>query len=419
MLKENEGIDSEPEIDVRSLKQENRQLRNELARLKAVDQFVREREQVLQIILDSATDAIITIDEDSSIIHASAAVFQVFGYTAAEIAGQSVTILIPDGMRDQHLMGISRFTRTGKPQNSWKGLRFEGLHRNGHLFPIEVSFGAVRRPDGSLRFTGIIRDVTAAVEAEQRMRNQLDELAHRQRLLSVGEMATGLAHELNQPLLAMCLQADAAVTMLPDSDGEEADDQSELRTTLQEIADQAHRASRIIRSVRSLVRREGVARQSVSLSKIVESVLPICEHCCRQGNSKLSVNIPKDLPRVDAADIQIGQVLANLVQNAVTAMSDVSETTRSVEVTARQVESDLIEVRVRDFGRGIQNDSADQLFESFFTTGVGGLGMGLVICRSIVEEHGGHIRAANAPDQGAIFTFTLRCSSHAESDAHG
>lgn len=406
--------------DVDSLERENRRLKSELAMLKAADQFVREREKILQIILDSATDVIVTIDQTSEIVHANTAAYKVFGYTAGELIGESVMILMPEASRERHRAGVSRFLRTGQQQQSWQGLRFNGLHRDGHEFPIEMSFGAVQRPDGSFRFTGIIRDVTALVEAEDSKRRQLGELAHRQRLLSVGEMASGLAHELNQPLLAICLQADVAACLLektlqqssssPDSAGTILIDRSatgDLQSNLSEIATQAERASRVIRSVRGLVRRDEVPGTSVSIAKIVSDVLPICEHCCDQGRTELVVDVAEDLPPVIAEETLIGQVIANLVQNAVTAMSEAAQSARRVNLSAREITENLVEVSVGDTGEGFLPELIDQLFESFYTTRSEGLGLGLAICRSIVERHGGSIRAENSPRGGAIFTFTL------------
>ena len=406
--------------DVDSLQRENRRLKSELAMLKAADQFVREREKILQIILDSATDVIVTIDQTSEIVHANAATYKVFGYTAGELIGQSVMILMPEAAKERHRTGISRFLRTGQQQQSWQGLRFNGLHRDGREFPIEMSFGALQRPDGSYRFTGIIRDVTALVEAEDSKRRQLGELAHRQRLLSVGEMASGLAHELNQPLLAICLQADVAASLLektlqqcaPSSAAAETvsldrSGASDLQSSLSEIATQAERASRVIRSVRGLIRRDEVRKAPVSIAKIVSDVLPICEHCCDQGRTELVLDVAEDLPPVVAEETLIGQVIANLVQNAVTAMSGAAHPSRRVHVSAREVSNHLVEVSVADTGEGLSPDVIEQLFESFYTTRSEGLGLGLAICRSIIEQHGGHIRAENSPRGGATFTFTL------------
>ncbi len=415
---------SEP--DQESLARENRRLKSELTRLKAADQFVREREKVLQIILDSATDVIVTINQQSEIIHVNAAVHQVFGHSAAALIGQPVTVLMPENARELHCADISCFLRTGKQQRSWQGLRFNGLHRDGHEFPIEMSFGAMQRPDGTYRFTGIIRDVTRLVEAEEIKRRQLGELAHRQRLLSVGEMASGLAHELNQPLLAICLQADAAAEMLssilvhdPNSDdGSSVRKQAavcevdgttatELKNSLSEIANQAERASRVIRSVRSLVRREETSRTAVSVSRIISNVLPICEHCCEQGRVQLVMNVPPSLPDVLVEETLIGQVIANLVQNAVTAMKDTSPSCRRVEISVVEVTDGFIQVAISDSGEGFTDEAACRLFESFYTTRPDGLGLGLAICRSIIEAHGGNLHAQNAADGGATFTFTL------------
>lgn len=185
---------------------------------------------------------------------------------------------------------------------------------------------------------------------------------------------------------------------------------SGLQSSLTEIATQAERASRVIRSVRGLVRREDASRSAVCLAKIVTDVLPICEHCCDQGGTQLVVNVSPSLPDVIAEETLIGQVIANLVQNAVTAMREVSPSYRRVEIAAEEVSGNQVQVIVSDAGEGLPTQAIEHLFESFYTTRSDGLGLGLAICRSIIESHGGYIRAENAPNSGATFAFTLPAS---------
>jgi len=403
-------------------------IRREVQRLRGENEFLRQKEQTFHLVFESASDAIVTIDQRGQIQHANAGVRYVFGHSPDDLIGQSIEELIPANLRPSHATGLRRFLRTGQRQRGWSGLRTRGLHRDGREIPIEVSFGAIRLPDGAYRFTGIMRDVTRHVEQETSERQQLNDLAHQQRRRAVNEMATGLAHELNQPLQAICLQADAAAQLCSEdmvsTDGHTATAQngasfnsySELRDALTEIADQAERASRIIRSVRELVRRKEPRRETVSLATLIESVLPICRLYASRAGIELLVAGPVGLPKVRVDPIQIEQVLVNLIQNAVEAMERSLNGPRVIEIrtTIEQPVSETddafagrcLTVTVRDHGVGLPLAAASRVFDSFYTTRPDGVGLGLAICRTIVEDHGGQIRAV-AADPGAEFCFTI------------
>jgi two-component system sensor kinase FixL len=403
-------------------------MRRDVQRLRAENEFLRQKEQTFHLVFESASDAIVTVDQRGRILHVNGGVQNVFGHSPEELMGQSIERLIPDTLRESHSTGLRRFLRTGQRQRGWSGLRTRGLRADGHELPIEVSFGAMRLPDGSYRFTGIMRDVTRHVEQEISERQQLNDLAHQQRRRAVNEMATGLAHELNQPLQAICLQADAAAQLCtdgltPTDDGAAPDGvgtgfgfSSELREALIEIADQAERASRIIRSVRELVRRNEPRREEVSIASLIEVVRPICELYAAQAGIELAVRVPATLPLVRVDPVQIEQVLVNLIQNAVEAMEQSIDGPRVIEISAaaERVSAGLsdggaqhcLRISVRDHGTGLPKATASRVFDSFFTTRPDGVGLGLAICRTIVEDHGGRITAA-AADPGAEFSFTI------------
>ncbi len=412
---------------------ESMDIRRELQRLRAENEFLRQKEQTFHRVFESASDAIVTLDQHGHILYVNAGVQHVFGHSPEQLTGQSVERLIPGDVQSSLATDLRRFVRTGLRQSAWSGMRTRGRHRDGHEFPIEVSFGAMRLPDGSYRFTGIIRDVTQHVEKETTERQQLSELAHQQRLRAVNEMATGLAHELNQPLQAICLQADAAAQLcpecLPQTDSNATPTVStskdipalsavstELRDALTEIADQAERASRIIRAVRELVRRNEPRREAVSLTSLVEAVLPICELSAARAGIELAVRLPPNLPQVRVDSVQIEQVLVNLIQNAVEAMEQTASGPRLIEISAtpgsptttvhESTTERCVTVAVRDNGTGLPDGIRQQVFENFFTTRPDGVGLGLAICRTIVEDHGGRISAADA-EPGAEFTFTI------------
>lgn len=395
---------------------ELRRLRLELKQLRATDQFVREKEQMLHLIFESASDAIVTIDGAGKVLHANAGLTRVFGHRPDAVTGQSVSMLIPGDLREAHATGLKRFVCTGHRTQPWSGLRLRGLHEDGHEFPVEVSFGSMRLPGGEYRFTGIMRDVTVHIEKETVERRQLSDLAHRQRLRSVNEMATGLAHELNQPLQAICLQADAASQLARE------DSSPDLKLALTEIADQAERASRIVRSVRSLVQRRKPSRESVSVEALLRTVLPLCEHYATRSGIRLVTQIEERLPDVFVDAVQIEQVIVNLVQNAVDAMLSADCEEDHIDVAAGLTSGEsspgMVRISVRDFGGGLPTESTDRLFDSFYTTKAEGIGLGLAICRTIVEDHGGRI-AARSTDPETEFTFTVPVADASPGDPRG
>ena len=388
-------------------------LRREVRRLRAVDQFVRQKEQTLHLIFESASDAIVTIDGDGRILHANAGLARVFGHSPRDVLDQSITMLIPEEHREAHATGLKRFIRTGRRRQEWTGLRLRGLHRDGHEFPVEVSFGAMKLPDGDFRFTGIMRDITRSVERETSEREQLSELARRQRFLSVNEMATGLAHELNQPLQAICLQADAAVASLRTTSGTSEG----LQASLTEIAYQAERASRIVRSVRSMVQHREPTREMTSIETLLKTVLPLCEHYAARIGVRVTTRLSRNLPAVFVEPVQVEQVIVNLVQNAVDAMGSAERDRREIEISAAcsaeetvsTSRSQMVQVSVLDHGTGLPAGNPERLFDSFVTTKAEGIGLGLAICRTIIDDHGGRIRA-ESHDDGTVFSFTLPIS---------
>lgn len=385
------------------LSEENLRLRREVTRLQATAQLVREREQTLHFLFEAVSDLIVTLHQDGRILSVNSSLQRIFGFHPEAVIGQPVTLLMPDHLQRASEAAMKRFIRTGMRTIPGR-LRTHGKHQDGHEFPIEVSFDGFRQPDGTWRFTGMIRDLTQQVADEERERRHLSELTHRQRLRSVGEMATGLAHELNQPLLAICLQADMAVQMLDALPGDIA---GSLRTSLREIADESQRASRIVKAVRTLVRRESPVRQKVRIADLIETILPICERWAERSSIRIECQVAPDLPEVRVEPVQIEQVIANLVQNAVDAMSGTPQPQRRIELLATPATGSRIQLSIRDYGEGLPEGPAERLFDSFFTTRPHGIGLGLAICRSIVEDHGGQIRAERPSGGGARFVMTL------------
>ncbi len=241
-------------------------------------------------------------------------------------------------------------------------------------------------------------------QAEAQMRLHLSDLAHLGRLKTVGQLATSLAHELNQPLAAVSLQSEIA-TQLVNQDG--AAPRDELLSALREITEQSQRAGAIVRSLREQVRKPEPLRSTVSVNEVVRDAVRLIEPQAERAGVTIRSKLSEALPPILGDSIQLEQVLLNLLQNAIEAMTNAEAGPQLVQVESRCEDAQQITVSVTDTGVGFAPDEVERVFERFHSTKPQGMGMGLAICRSIVEAHGGRLWGAANPDRGATFTLTL------------
>lgn len=253
------------------------------------------------------------------------------------------------------------------------------------------------------RVVGLAEDITARKRVEEQARQLHADLAHMSRLSSLGEMATGLAHELNQPLTAITNYAQGCVRRLKSN----AISQDELENILSRIATQARRSGSIIQGLENLVRKSSALRFEIDVNHSIMEVADLANAEAAQHHAKARFELEPNLPAVMADQTQLQQVILNLVQNGCEAIQDTPESRRAVTVRTKKRGDRELEISVSDNGRGISESLGERLFEPFFTTKVQGIGMGLAISRSIVESHGGRLWATPNPDQGTTFYFTL------------
>ena len=255
-----------------------------------------------------------------------------------------------------------------------------------------------------LELIGVTIDVSAQKQAELQLQIQREEMSHLNRVALMGEMTASVAHELNQPLTAIANNASAARRFL-----ERGNINPELlRELLQDMVSDSQRAAEVIRGIRALVRKdENVARSVLNLNAIIADTLRLVSSDIVLRESIVTTEMDHSLPQVEAAPVQIQQVLLNLIMNALDAVEALPPLERRIVVTTRSLNGEAAEVSVRDFGPGLPKDRPQKVFDHFFSTKQTGMGMGLTIVRSIVETHGGRISAENAPDRGACFTFHL------------
>jgi two-component system sensor kinase FixL len=362
---------------------------------------LEEREAHLQSILDTIPDAMIVIDENGIMTSFSAAAERLFGWSAAEAIGRNVSVLMPSPYREQHDGYLNRYKTTGERRIIGIGRVVVGERKDGSTFPMELSVGEVRSR-GQRLFTGFVRDLTERQTTERRLQDMQSELVHVSRLTALGEMASALAHELNQPLSAIANYVKGSERLL----AADPPDKEKIRGALAQAAEQALRAGQIIRRLRDFVAKGEAERRIESLPKLLEEAGALAMIGAKERGVHLRFDISREVELVLADKVQIQQVVLNLMRNAIDAMEDSPR--RELVVAARPAEDDLVDISVSDTGPGISPTIAETLFQPFMTTKATGMGVGLSISRTIVEAHGGRIWAEPRKGGGTVFHFTLR-----------
>lgn len=359
------------------------------------------REAHVKSILDTVPDAMIVIDDRGTMQSFSAAAERLFGYSAEEVLGKNVKMLMPAPYRESHDGYLQRYMRTGERRIIGIGRVVVGERRDGSTFPVELNVGEMKT--GNQRFfTGFIRDLTESQKTEARLQELQAELVHVSRLTAMGEMASALAHELNQPLSAIANYMKGSRRLLEDSSGERA---TILREAMDKAAEQAMRAGQVIRRLRDFVARGESERRVEDVKKLVEEASALALVGAKDKGVRVRFEFDPRADAVLADKVQIQQVLLNLMRNAVEAMEDTER--RDLIVSATAVADNMVEIAVADTGTGLAPEISAQLFQPFITTKRQGMGVGLSISRTIVEAHGGSITARPNPEGGTVFGFTL------------
>lgn len=363
------------------------------------DAVLQQREAHLRSIIETAPDALIVIDERGLIDSFSPAAERLFGYAADEVLGRNVSMLMPSPHRDLHDGYIRRYLETGEKRIIGIGRVVVGLRKDGTTFPMELSVGEVNSA-GRRQFTGFVRDLTERQKSEKRLQELQNELIHVARLSELGQMASALAHELNQPLTAISnyLQAGRRIVGVPGGDT------TRLSDIMDKAAAQANRAGQIIRRLRQFVEKGETDRAVENLNKIVEEATALALVGAKELGVKPTLMLDGLSRYVMIDKVQVQQVVLNLVRNAIEAVAacDVREV-----VVRTGVEDGFACVSVCDTGPGLAKEVQENLFQPFITTKPKGMGLGLSICRSIVEAQGGRLKATPNPERGVTFSFTL------------
>jgi two-component system sensor kinase FixL len=308
---------------------------------------------------------------------------------------------MPEPDRSRHDGYLARYLKTGERRIIGIGRIVTGMRKDVTTFPMHLTIGEMQS-SGQPYFTGFVRDLTEQQQTQARLQELQSELVHVSRLSAMGEMASALAHELNQPLSAISNYMKGSRRLLAASSDPNA---NKIEGALDRAAEQAIRAGDIIRRLRNFVARDESEKRVESLSKLIEEAGALGLTGAREQGVKLRFNLDSSLDLVLADRVQIQQVLVNLFRNALEAMASSSH--RELIATNVRAADDMIEVAISDTGHGFGNDVQPNLFRPFFTTKETGMGVGLSISRTIIETHGGRMWAENNEAGGATFRFTL------------
>lgn len=368
---------------------------------------------------DSLVTGLRARDLEGRITYVNPAFCAMVGFSAPELLGQSVTAPYwpPERVEEYRQRQAIRFAGTMPPR---EGFESEFMRKDGTRFPVLIIEAPLINAQGlHTGWMSAFLDISEQRRVEELSRASQERLQATARLATVGEMASLLSHELNQPLAAISSYATGSINLLeaptPAEQGAgaaaHAEQLQDVRMAMQHIARQAERAGKVIKSVHDFVRRRDQAREAVYAQQLLDAILPLVSLQARKLGVRVNTSLEPQLPPVLCDRTMVEQVLLNLARNAMQAMDDPALPTRILDIRVRRAASNQhngwIEFAVTDLGSGIPQDVAERLFTPFFTTRPEGMGLGLSMCRTVIEQHGGFLGFAPHEPRGTVFTFTL------------
>ncbi|MEM9739722.1 MAG: ATP-binding protein [Pseudomonadota bacterium] len=355
----------------------------------------------LASVLKSVPDAMIIINQAGTILQFSKAAQELFGHESSDIVGQHVSVLMTPRDADLHDTYMSRYDETQKPRIIGIGRVVMARKADGTDFPIDLKIGEAKIGDSSI-YTGFLRDLTEKQQSDLRMREMQAELVHFSRMSAVGTMAAALAHELNQPLTAIANYLEAGRDLLDTPDVESL---GLVQEAMNEAAQQSVRAGKIVRKLRDYVSRGEISARAMPLRPLLTDAISLAKIGTQSDTVQIRCTVDSALESVSVDPIQIQQVVINLLRNAFEALADLAGA--EIEIEATRDSNGFASITICDNGPGIESDIATQLFRPFTTSKTSGMGLGLSICQTIVEAHGGQIHAESTGQEGSCFRFTV------------
>jgi PAS domain S-box-containing protein len=356
----------------------------------------------LDLVMETALDAVVVMRDDGIVASWNDHAVNMFGWTQEKAVGRPMAdLIIPERYREAHKNGLERYLSTGQATVLGRRIEVSAVRKNGDEFPVELSIAPIR--GDRLLFVGFLRDMTD----HNALRQAQSEVARMSQRMAMGQMAASIVHEINQPLAAVAANADAGLRWL----SRERPDLEEVRAAFKRIVGDSRRASAIIDEIRLMFRHDGMTLTVLDVNALIREVLSLLRGDLENHRITIVTELTEGLPSVSANAVQLRQVVVNLITNATDAMSTVTNRQRLLQLRTEASRPDGLLITVEDTGNGIDPQQADHIFEPFFTTKSQGMGMGLSICRSIVENHGGHLSVAPGRSHGSIFQVSLPAAS--------
>jgi PAS domain S-box-containing protein len=369
---------------------------------RAEDAFRRVEEQA-RAIVDSALDAVVVMNAEGIITEWNKQAEETFGWTRPEALGRRMSeTIIPAQYRLSHERGLEQFFKTGQGPVLNRRIEITAFRRDGTEFPVELSI-TPQKSDNTWTFSAFIRDITARKQAQEDLRNAHAELAHVNRVMTMGELAASIAHEVNQPLAAVIASGDSCKAWLAN----EPPNLEKALAAADRIVQAAAQASDIVRRIRALFKKTTSITTPLEINEVITETVSLVGGEVQRKGVSLNTELAANLPAALGDRIQLQQVILNLAINATEAMTGFEDQPRRLVIQSKLAESGEILVSVADSGPGIDPQQTAQLFAPFFTTKPDGIGMGLSISRSIIEAHGGRLWAIANQPRGAVFHFAL------------
>ena len=358
-------------------------------------------EDKLRRVVDAALDGMVVIDSSGTVLLYNAACERLFGYSSQEVLGKNVNLLMTPRDRRNHDTYIGNYLRTGMAKVIGMGRDVTGRRKDGATVPLRLSVGELRDDTEATLFIGTLHDLTETLRTRARIEELQSELMQVARVSAVGEMGSALAHELTQPLSAVVGFVEASAALIDQGGGEMP---AKVREYMDQAVAQSLRAGDVIRLLREFVARGDTERSVQDINTVVEETCRLATLGAATDGIDLELNLAEGLPPVLIDHIQIQQVVLNLIRNSMDALSD-SEAPAIIVATELGLET--VEVVVCDNGPGLSPEVQERVFEPFVSTKPDGIGIGLSICRTIVEAHGGRIAVDAGGNRGTAFRFSL------------
>ncbi len=395
----------------------NEELRHEISDRKRTEEAFRRVERQARVIVDSALDAVVVMDAHGIITNWNKQAEEIFGWTRSEALGRRMSeTIIPVQHRLSHERGLERFFKTGEGPVLNNRIEITALRRDGGEFPVELTITPLKSGDSWI-FSSFVRDISERRRAAEKLRkselnlrNTQAELAHVNRVMTMGELTASIAHEVNQPLAAIVASGDSCTAWLAN----EPPNLERARAAASRMIQAATQASEIVQRLRALFKKTTSTTVSVDINAVIEDTISLVHHETERNNIVLRAELAPGVPAVSGDRVQLQQVILNLVMNGIEAISGLDTEPKRLMIRSALSNTDELLIAVEDTGQGIEEQHADRLFAPFFTTKPQGIGMGLPICRSIIEAHGGRLWVARNEPRGAVFHFTLPIKTRTE-----